>query len=268
MRNTVKEETYLELRNKTVVKANELIQKSRFNLSLQQQKVVLYLISQIQPTDTEFKLYEFNINEFCKVCGIDNTSGKNYADLKQAIKDIAQKVLWITLPNGKDATIRWIEKAYIDSKRGMIEIRLDEDMKPFLLQLKDNFTAYEIIYTLHFKSKYTIRLYELIKSIHFHELRQYERTFQIDELKRMLGAETYTLYKNFKLRVLTPSVNEINEYSDKTLSFIENKKGNKVVSITFTIGSKDVLERTIIRSKIQEELDGNQISVWEYIDNE
>ena len=52
---------------KQVVKANDLIQKSRFNLSLQQQKIVLYLISQITPYDEEFKLYEFSILDFCRI---------------------------------------------------------------------------------------------------------------------------------------------------------------------------------------------------------
>ena len=49
----------LDVRHKTVVKANDLIQKSRFSLSVQQQKIVLYLISQITQFDTEFKLYDF-----------------------------------------------------------------------------------------------------------------------------------------------------------------------------------------------------------------
>ena len=74
-------------RDKLVVKANELIQKSRFNLSLQQQKIILYLISQIDRNDKEFKLYSFSIQHFCKVCGIDYTNGKNYIGLKEAIKD-------------------------------------------------------------------------------------------------------------------------------------------------------------------------------------
>ena len=36
-------------RERKVTKANELIQKSRFSLSAQQQKIVLFLISQITP---------------------------------------------------------------------------------------------------------------------------------------------------------------------------------------------------------------------------
>lgn len=71
-----------EFRDKTVIKANELIQRSRFNLSLQEQKVILYLISQIEYADTDFKLYDFSIVDFCRVCGIETDNGKNYINLK------------------------------------------------------------------------------------------------------------------------------------------------------------------------------------------
>jgi len=261
----MKEETkkgYLSPRYKTVVKANELIQKSRFNLSLQQQKIVLYLISQITPYDEDFKLYEFSIAEFCKVCGIDDKNGKNYGDLKAAIKEIADKSLWITIEN-EETLLRWIEKPYINRDSGTIKIRLDSDMKPFLLQLKENFTEYELLWTLHFKSKYTIRLYELIKSIHFKELESYTRIYLLEELKRMLGAETYKTYQTFKTRVLIPAVEEINRYSDKNITYEAIKSGKSVVKISFTISSKDTLERVKLESEIEREFGLNQLSFWD-----
>ena len=89
-------------RNKKVRKSNELIQKSRFNLSLQQQKIILFLISQITPYDEEFKTYHFNIIEFCNICGIDIKGGKSYEELKDNIKAIADKSMWITLPDNKN----------------------------------------------------------------------------------------------------------------------------------------------------------------------
>ena len=46
-----------DARKHLVIKANDLIQKSRFSLTLQQQKIVLYLISQIHPNDTELLVY-------------------------------------------------------------------------------------------------------------------------------------------------------------------------------------------------------------------
>jgi plasmid replication initiation protein len=257
--------TYLAVRNRTVVKANELIQKSRFNLSLQQQKIVLYLISQITAFDEDFKLYEFSINEFCKVCGIDDTSGKNYTDLKNAIKEIADKSLWITIEN-EETLLRWIEKPYINHNSGTIKIRLDEDMKPYLLQLKQNFTQYELLWTLHFRSKYTIRLYELIKSIHFHELKSYSREFGLDELRRMLGAEKYTTYQTLKTRVLLPAVNEINAYSDKNVEYEPIKSGKAVVRIAFTISTKEALERLKLQSDIEREFGLDQMTLWETLE--
>lgn len=260
------EQKYLELRKNTVIKANELIQKSRFSLSLQQQKVVLYLISQITPFDEDFKLYEFSIGEFCKVCGIDYTNGKNYIDLKNAIKEIADKSIWIRLENGKQTLVRWIEKPYIDDNSGTIQIKLDADMKPYLLQLKENFTQYELLWTLNFRSKYTIRLYELVKSIHYHELEVYSREFELEELRRMLGAETYKTYQTFKTRVLEPSIEEVNSFSDKNVSYEPIKRGRAVVKIRLSISTKDTFDRIKLQSEIEHKFGLDQMTLWDELE--
>lgn len=262
----MKEDKYLELRNKTVTKANDLIQKSRFNLSLQQQKIVLYLISQITPYDEDFKLYKFSIAEFCRVCGIDDNNGQTYRELKTAIKEIADKSLWVSIDEKRETLLRWIEKPYIDASSGTIQLRLDNDMKPFLLQLKENFTSYELLWTLHFKSKYTIRLYELVKSIHFHELECYQRRYSVEELKRLLDGEVYKEYRDFKRRALVPAVQEINQYSDKSISFEEIRRGRKVLGIEFSISSKDSLEAVKIRSDIEKEMGFNQMTLWDCLE--
>ena len=251
----------MEAWKNTVVKANDLIQKSRFGLSLQQQKIVLYLISQITPYDEEFKLYEFNLVEFCHVCGIDCNSGKNYADIKAAIKEIADKSIYITLPNGKETLVRWIAKPYLD--KSTIQIKLDEDMKPYLLQLKENFTQYELLWTLNFKSKYTTRLYELIKSIHYQELNAYQREFTLDELRRLLGAETYTTYQTLKSRVLQRAIDEINRYSDKNVTYEPIKKGKAVVKVLLTISTKDAIDRMRLRDEIEKNFGSDQFTIWE-----
>ena len=241
-------------RSQVVVKANELIQNSRFNLSLQQQKVVLYLISQITPYDEDFRTYEFRINEFCRVCGIDESSGKHYQVLKDSVKEIADKSLWVTHEDGTETLLRWIEKPYINPKSGVIQIKLDEDMKPYLLQLKENFTKYELFWTINFKSKYTVRLYELIKSIHYNELETYERTYQLDELRKILGADSYKVYNDFRKRVLAPAVEEINNYSDKHLEFIPLKSGRSVDRVTLVISSKDPVDTLTLRLDMESKL--------------
>ena len=167
------------------------------------------------------------------------------------------------LDNGKETLLRWIEKPYLDEHSGTIQIKLDKDMKPFLLQLKENFTQYELLWTLNFKSKYSIRLYELVKSIHYHELDTYSRDFELDELRRMLGAETYKTYQTLKARVLEPSIEELNTYSDKNVSFEPIKSGRAVSKIRLTITTKDTVDRLKLEGEIERAFDLNQLTLWE-----
>ena len=251
-------------RNKTVRKSNELIQKSRFNLTLQQQKIILFLISQISPYDDDFKTYHFNIIEFCNICGIDIKGGKSYEELKENIKTIADKSMWITMPDNKNKEIlfRWIEEPVIEKYSGVIELKLNRALKPYLIQLRENFTQYDIVFTLLFKSKYSIRLYELIKSIHFNESEKYTKDFTLNELKSLIGAETYKTYQDFKRFALNPAIEEINKTSDKIITYTPIKKGRKFDTIRLTIETKETIERMKVRV-IAEKLLDKQITFFD-----
>lgn len=269
-----KKDNYVMLRDREVVKANDLIQKSRFSLSLVQQKIILFVISQINTYDEDFKEYEFDIKEFCKVVGIEPNNGGNYLNLKRQIQEIRNKSLWIRLPSGRETLLAWIEKASIiyreteqgeEIPTGKLLIRLDNDMKPYLLRLKENFTRYELIYTLRFRSRYSIKLYELVKSIHYHDLEPYEKTYTIEELKRLLDAEKYDTYQHFRERVLDTAIEEINKYSDKLVSYQGIREGRKISAIRLRVESKNALETIKIRAEIDREMsfDPNQISLWD-----
>ena len=249
--------------SRQVNKSNELIQRSRFNLSLQEQKIILYLISHISPYDTEFKEFSFSILDFCKVCGIDPDGGKNYRDIKAAIKSIADQSIWIQINDDEETLLRFIEKPYLNKNSGTIKIRLDPDMAPYLLNLRQNFTSYELVFTLRFSSKYSIRLYELIKSIHYRQLEQYERIFPLEELKRIMGAETYKTYQTFKTRALNMAVNEINRYSDTNIQYVPLKKGKAVQAIKFIIKPKELNEILALRAETEEEFGWTQLSLFE-----
>lgn len=225
-------------------KNNDLIQKSRFSLTTQQQKVVLYLISQIKPYDDDFKLYRFSIKDFCEICHIDPKSGKNYSDLKNAIKRIADKSIWIKQTDtGKQTLVRWIEKPFIDDNSGVIELRLDADLKPYLLHLTDNYTEYEWIWIAQFESKYSIRLYEFLQSINDAQCGYYERTLELSELRRVLDAENYTIFADLYRRVLVPATTEVTKYSDKEVRMERVYTGRRVTGITFKVRSKENMGR-------------------------
>ena len=241
-----------ELREYKVVKANELIQRSRFSLTAQEHKIISYLISKIKPDDYEFHLFEFKIGEFCEVCGIDHVNGKNYINLKSTIKKLSDKSLWVKSDDGKkEILFRWVDDAVIDYQNGTVLMKINERMKSFLLQVKEKFTQYGLYYTLPMKSQYSMRLYELFKSWEYIGWWRAE----VEELKRNLFAETYKRYPDFKRKVIDTAIRETNVYGDINVSYTVEKRGNKVTHIVFQIKTKtDILERAQTYAKIDEVL--------------
>jgi hypothetical protein len=110
-------------------------------------------------------------------------------------------------------------------------------MKPYLLQLKERFTTYRLKEVIQLKSSFSIRIYELLK--------QYEkigeRIFLLETLKASLGIgpTEYSLYGDFKRRVLLVAQSEVAEKTDISFKFKEIKEGRKVVKIKFIINSQN-----------------------------
>lgn len=234
-----------------VVKSNDLIQRNRFELSLPEQKTVAYICSMIQPIQTEesgFQLeYEFKIREYCKICGIDYDNGKNYQDVKATLKKLRDKSMWLTLPDGSETTVGWLAKATTNKKSGIAHIKLDEDMVPYLFDLKHKFTQYQLYNVLGMKSAFSVRIYELMKSYSF----RHTITFELDELKKLLMVEdvkSYNRFPDFRRKVLEKAQLEINELTDINIEFEPIKTGRKVTSIKFIIEEKFKNSRKRIRT--------------------
>jgi len=244
-----------EIRNQKVIKSNDLIQKSRFHLSLQEQKIILYLISKVKPNDNNFLLAEFDTTEFCNVCGIGR-SGKNYADIASAIKLLADKSIWIPIDDKNKALLRWIDQTVINEKTGVVKVKLSDLLKPYLLQLHNNFTQFELLYTLAMKSRYSVRLYELLRSYEY----KHTVVFDIGELKELVNAECYTNFTDFKRFVIATAVSEIEALSDINVTYEVIKNGRKYDKIIFSIKLKqDMDERFAAWKNIQAILDNKLI---------
>jgi plasmid replication initiation protein len=122
------------------------------------------------------------------------------------------------------------------------------------------------------KSKYSIRIYEILKS--YENLSEY--TFEIDTLKKMLHAEKYEMYKDFRVKVIDAAVKEINDFGDISISYTIMKKGKKADKIKFKITpKKEIKERIETFKKIEQNINPRKIKMPEqpnifvsYDDNE
>lgn len=250
------EENIQSERHYSIVKSNKLIQQTRYNLSTTEQKIILYLLTKIKPEDHELQMYEFQIRTFCDVCGI-NYSGKNYTDLKSAVKKLADKSLWVKTDDGGEALLRWLDDPYIEAKRGTLQVRIGTHMRPYLLNLKEHFTKYEIYYILAMKSQYSIRVYELLKSYEY----QRKIKFEILDFKKLIGAEKYKRHADFTRFVLNTALKEINEFGDIYVNCDMKKEGRAYKYITFIIRPKEEMnERLETWEKIEGKLNPKQVT--------
>ena len=254
----------LTKREYLVVKSNQLVQKNRYELSLQEQKVVAFICSMIKPVEPSpatygkpFQLeYEFDIREYCRVCGLDYDNGKNYIDIKATLKGLRDKSMWLTMPDGSESLCGWLSKANVNKRSGKALIKLDEDLVPYLVDLKQRFMQYKLIQVLGMKSAFSIRVYELLKS--YANMKQAE--FEIDELKRLLmvqDVKSYANFKDFRIKVLETSLREINEYTDLDVSFQTVKKGRKVIRVVFDIAEKKEPERSYAQNLAEDAISQN-----------
>lgn len=231
----------VEKQNYIVSKSNQIVQKSRYELSVPEQRAIAYICSMIKPRSeldrangVPYQLvYEFDILEYAQICEIAN-NGRLYDETKALLKGLQSKVMWLTLEDGTETTVNWVNKAWTNKKSGKARIRLDEDMTPYLFDLQEKFTSYGLYEILKMKSQYSIRLYEIFASYEWIG----KKTFEVDELKRMLMVDdikTYQNFKNFRLRVLETAIEEINTQTEMNVSMNPITKGRKVVAVEFII---------------------------------
>ncbi len=219
------------LKNVIVSKSNKIVE-ARYKLSLLEQKFILMMVFLINPKD--FKYYSFKIKEVADFLGIPNKNA--YRDLKKIIIQLNKKTLIIKNDDDREQISSWVASAEYFKNEGIVEFEFSEKLKPYLLQLKEEFTSFRMSFIIQLKSSYSIRFYELLK--------QYEkigkRTFSLENLKTMLGIteNEYLLFANFNQRVIKIAQKELLEKTDISFKVEKIKRGKKVVGLNFYIKSE------------------------------
>lgn len=237
-----------ELQSYYVVKSNELIQKARYAMTVQQQKLILYAISKIKKDDLPDQEYELSIDEICAACGLDiDAGGTYYKRIKEDLIKLTTRI-WVKFGDNLEGTVSWLSDAYIMPLSGTVTVKFHEKMTPFLFELQSRYTQYQLAEVLVFKGKYSIRLYELLRSFmtqdDLRDGREKEVRFSVDELRELLSAEKYKGFPEFNRSVIKKSVDEINKCSDIIrVDYDVYKSGNKATTIVFVITCPTLLQK-------------------------
>lgn len=220
-----------ESQNELIVQHNHLIE-ARYNLSLQEKRLMCWLASQVKQSDEDFKEHELSIREFAQL--VDVKGDHLYKTLDTITHKLMQKIITIRMLEKKGfmkAALLGGAKYY--EGEGIIKLSFHPYLKPYMLRLKERFTQIRIGDIMGLKSVHAMRIYELAK--------QYEsigeRKILISELRDFCGIEKvqYQKFNDFKRKVLEISKREINTKTDILIDYEEVKTSRKVTSIRFRI---------------------------------
>jgi len=218
--------------NSIVAKSNDLVTKlAKFDLP--ELRLIAYCLAHYDSKKPENRSFKANVTDLMDI--FPSMGEKTaYAVIKNTMLEINKKPLEFR-QNNKQFFYNWFSGFIYSEGRGEFEFRINPDIQPYLLELKDCFSIYRLADVYQFKSAYTWKLYE--------NLNRWKKNgswyVEIKVLKAYLGADKkYSRFNSFRERILDPAIEEINEKSDLNVGYEKETDRTAVVALKFFIFRK------------------------------
>ena len=217
------------------VRQHNTITQARYDYTACQLDIFFYLLSELRREDLNSREYRLYVKD------IEAISGRqwNYQQLREATADMGSRMFEIETDQTYQQLWMFQRVEYVKGE-GCVLIQLAHPIRPFLFNLKENFTSYELHSALKLTSKYAKRIYQLVSQW---KDKPMTPTYSLDEFKEMLHlkdpkGKTKELFDNIsqlKARVLDIAVRQVSEYTDLRIDYKLLKKGRAFDRVYFTI---------------------------------
>jgi plasmid replication initiation protein len=220
------------LRNKQLVQHNAIV-RARYDMTVIEKNVIYMLLAQLHDADPPNKVYYISVKD------IERLTGKeiNYGQFEKSTMRLVTR--GYTIKEGDEI----LQIAVVSSVRhiknqGMIAVKFDSDIRPYLFNLKDNFTKFGFLMAMSLQSIYSKRLYEMLS--------QFKSTgimrISIDEIKYRLciidpqtKKDKYAIWTAFANKVLNIAQRELEQLTDINFTYKAKKRGRKYTDLEFNI---------------------------------
>jgi plasmid replication initiation protein len=194
---------------KIVKKSNQLV-RSFYDLSLTEQRIIAMAIAYIEDeTDRKVLIPLASYKRFLDIERVD------LRHINNVLKVLRSNSIVFVNPKDIDklssevnkATVTgWVDNLYVDN--GYLKIEFNENVWNYIVDLKKDYTSYQLKTILKLGTKSSLRLYEIFKSYAY---RTCEQLIRVSDLRAMLMLDQkYQKLSDFKKQVLDPAIKEIN----------------------------------------------------------
>ena len=221
------------------IRQHNALTNARYDYTELQLDLLFFIVSRLRK-DQKTSLYELPIKELALL------TGKQYhlPYLRQATEGMGSRMFEVETPERVKQLWMFQRVEYLKGQ-GIIEIKLTEDILPYLFDLKDNFTSYTLAAALRLNSKYAKRIYQLCSQ--WKDLGETKK-YDLQDFKKMLGLldekgnEKMERISVLREKVLDIAVKQINEHTELHISYKLEKRVRTYKNIVFTVKSQALAE--------------------------
>lgn len=240
---------------KQLIFQDNAITTARYSMSALEKNIMYMVMAQLGKNDPVDRYYKIVARDL-----MERTSKEiRYAEFKEATSRLREREITILRDNGNVLQIGLISSAEYIQGAGVIEIGLDPKIRPYIFELKENFTSFELNMALSLHSKFSKRLYEM--------LAQFRSTgvlrVSVLELKERLklidtktGQEQYEKWSAFEKYVIKVAQKELEKHTDITFEYKLKKTGKRFTDIVFQIKQKAVSTEGALNHEIINNTEG------------
>ena len=228
--------------NDLIVKGNALIEASHKLNEVEQRLILLAIIKARQVGDTVEQLMnkelEIHASDYMQAFNVDRTTA--YRTLKAAVIGLYGAEWGYRYVNNKGNLVvryeRFTQSAEYVENEATVKFMFSYAIIPYLVELEKRFTTYELEQVANLKSKYSMRLYEML--MQFRSTKNLK--ISLSDLRFRFGLlETeYETMSNFKKYVLDLAVDQINKNTNLKVKYTQKKRGRIIESFEFTFTEK------------------------------
>ena len=247
--------------NKVARIENRFIFNAQYQLTAREQKVILYLISNIDPKSQ--KRFHEQVISVKKLESVLKADGKKWGGLYEEMQSFTDRILdkKIRFPTDLEidgrsfpGKINWFQSVMpVRNQNQEVSLRFlfAEDLKPFLLQLNE-YAQINRLEAQQMKSGHAIRMFQIFKAQR-DRMRRHEKvsklTYEVNSLKAILGIEgKYPRFNSFRERVLDTIKKEINTYTSlELINLVYTRSGKRVTALTFVFTEKEKESNTFLK---------------------
>lgn len=282
-------------------KSNFLI-SAKYKSSLLENKILAVSLTKVRKDENGQLISTVTASELKKY--MKKTNGSFYDQLYSCADNLTNRqIVMEDRENNKFMILNIVQTALYDN--GRFTIKYNSDLERYLYGLQQNFTKLSLPVMMSFKSVYSFRLYELLKSKAYYPRDKkraenlFRITFSVSELKLDLGAvnssydrvqrvlkssspdydkaveaareKTFARWGDFKDRVIDVAVKEINSLPEACMNVSyelgKSGRGGKVYEVAFIVRLMNTAAELVEPDVIFKDVLTAEMSVVENIDS-